>query len=66
MEKLDKLTNKLNRADFVDGAELKEQNNDIEPLKKCSKLIECKPLSEKERVKKFDEYIEDTETISTK
>lgn len=66
MEKLDKLTNILNREDFVDEAELKEQNNDIEPLKKCSERIECKLLSEDERVKKFDEYIEDTNTISTK
>lgn len=66
MEKLDKLTNILKREDFVDEAELKGQNNDIEPLKKCSELIECKLLSENDHVKKFDEYIEDTKTISTK
>ena len=54
------------REDFVDGAELKEQNKDIEPLKKDSALIVVKPLSEKERVKKFDEYIEDPKTISAK
>lgn len=47
MEKLDELTNILMRADFVDEAELKGQNNDIEPLKKYSGLIECKPLRDK-------------------
>ena len=66
MDKLSKLTNILMREDFVDGAELKEQNKDIEPLKKDSALIDVKPLSEKERVKKFDEYIADPKTISAK
>ena len=55
MEKLDKLTNILKRKDFVDEADMKEQNNDIGPLKKYGGLIDLKPLSEKESSKKFDE-----------
>lgn len=61
MRKLkDTMTNLLNREEFINEQELKEKYADeIQPLKKYDEMIEMKPLGEKERVKKFDEYIDD-------
>lgn len=56
----DTMTNLLKREDFINEAVLKEKYTDeIQPLKKYDEMIEMKPLGDKERVKKFDEYIDD-------
>lgn len=53
------ITNLLNREEFINEQELKEKYADeIQPLKKYDEMIEMKPLGEKERVKKFDEFID--------
>lgn len=54
------MTNLLKREDFINEQELKDKYADeIQPLKKYDEMIELKPLGDKERVKKFDEYIDD-------
>lgn len=60
MDKSGRMTNILKREDFVDGQSLNEKNEgDIQPLKKYAEMTDIKPLSDKERVKKFEEYIDD-------
>ena len=49
----------MNREDFVNEQSLNEKNEGIKPLKKYSEMTEIKPLSDKERVKKFEEYMDD-------
>lgn len=55
----DTMTNLLKREDFVHQQSLNEKNEDIKPLKKYAEMTDIKPLSDKERVKKFEEYIDD-------
>lgn len=53
------MTNLLKREDFINEQELKDKYADeIQPLKKYDEIVEMKPLGEKERVKKFDEFID--------
>lgn len=59
MDKSDRMTNILKREDFVHQQSLNEKNEDIKPLKKYAEMTDLKPLSDKERVKKFEEYIDD-------
>lgn len=60
MDKSGGMTNILKREDFVDGQSLNEKNEgDIQPLKKYAEMTDIKPLSDKERVKKFEEYIDE-------
>lgn len=59
MDKSGRMTNILKREDFVNEQSLNEKNEDIKPLKKYAEMINLKPLSDKERVKKFEEYIDD-------
>ena len=59
MDKSGRMTNILKREDFVNEQSLNEKDEDIKPLKKYSEMTEIKPLSNKERVKKFEEYIDD-------
>ena len=54
-----RLTNILKREDFVNEQSLNEKDEDIKPLKKYSEMTEIKPLSNKERVKKFEEYMDE-------
>ena len=56
----DTMTNLLKRGDFINEAMLKEKyGDDNQPLKKYAEMTEIKPLSDKERVKKFEEYIDE-------
>lgn len=56
----DTMTNLLKREDFINETMLKEKYGaDIQPLKKYSEMTDIKPLSDKERVKKFEEYIDE-------
>lgn len=57
MDKSGRMTNILKREDFVNEQSLNEKDEDIKPLKKYSEMTEIKPLSNKERVKKFEEYM---------
>ena len=59
MDKSGRMTNILKREDFVNEQSLNEKDEDIKPLKKYSELTEIKPLSNKERVKKFEEYMDE-------
>lgn len=59
MDKSGRMTNILKREDFVNEQSLNEKNEGIKPLKKYSEMTEIKPLGENERVKKFEEYIDD-------
>lgn len=59
MDKSGRITNILTREDFVQQQSLNEKNEDIKPLKKYAEMTDIKPLSDKERVKKFEEYIDD-------
>lgn len=60
MDKSGRMTNILKREDFVHEQSLNEKNEgDIQPLKKYAEMTDIKPLSDKERVKKFEEYIDD-------
>lgn len=60
MDKSGRMTNILKREDFVNEQSLNEKNEgDIQPLKKYSEMTEIKPLSDKERVKKFEEYMDE-------
>lgn len=59
MDKSGRMTNILKREDFVNEQSLNEKDEDIKPLKKYSEMTEIKPLSNKERVKKFEEYIDE-------
>ena len=53
------MTNILKREDFVNEQSLNEKDEDIKPLKKYAEMTDIKPLSNKERVKKFEEYMDD-------
>lgn len=54
------MTNILKREDFVHEQSLNEKNEgDIQPLKKYAEMTDIKPLSDKERVKKFEEYMDE-------
>lgn len=59
MDKSGKMMNILKREDFVNELSLNEKNEDIKPLKKYAEMINLKPLNENERVKKFEEYIDE-------
>ena len=59
MDKSGRMTNILKREDFVNEQSLNEKDDDIKPLKKYSEMTEIKPLSNKERVKKFEEYMDE-------
>ena len=59
MDKSGRMTNILKREDFVNEQSLNEKNEGIKPLKKYAEMTDIKPLSDKERVKKFEEYIDD-------
>lgn len=59
MDKSSIMTNILKREDFVNEQSLNEKNEDIKPLKKYAEMINLKPLNENERVKKFEEYIDE-------
>ena len=59
MDKSGRMTNILKREDFVNEQSLKEKNEGIKPLKKYAEMTDIKPLSDKERVKKFEEYMDD-------
>lgn len=59
MDKSGRMTNILKREDFVNEQSLNEKHEDIKPLKKYAEMTDLKPLSDKERVKKFEEYIDD-------
>ena len=59
MDKSGRMTNILKREDFVNEQSLNEKKEDIKPLKKYAEMINLKPLSDKDRVKKFEEYIDD-------
>ena len=59
MDKSGRMTNILKREDFVNEQSLNEKNEGIKPLKKYSEMTEIKPLSDKERVKKFEEYMDE-------
>lgn len=59
MDKSGRMTNILKREDFVNEQSLNEKDEDIKPLKKYSEMTEIKPLSNKERVKKFEEYMDE-------
>lgn len=60
MDKSGGMTNILKREDFVHEQSLNEKNEgDIQPLKKYAEMTDIKPLSDKERVKNFEEYIDD-------
>lgn len=59
MDKSGRMTNILKREDFVNEQSLNKKNEGIKPLKKYSEMTEIKPLSDKERVKKFEEYMDD-------
>lgn len=59
MDKSSIMTNILKREDFVNEQSLNEKNEDIKPLKKYSEMTDIKPLGENERVKKFEEYIDE-------
>ena len=60
MDKSGIMTNILKREDFVHEQSLNEKNEgDIQPLKKYAEMTDIKPLSDKERVKKFEEYIDE-------
>lgn len=59
MDKSGRMTNILKREDFINEQSLNEKDEDIKPLKKYSEMTEIKPLSDKERVKKFEEYIDE-------
>lgn len=59
MDKSGRMTNILKREDFVNEQSLNEKDEEIKPLKKYSEMTEIKPLSNKERVKKFEEYMDE-------
>lgn len=59
MDKSGRMTNILKREDFINEQSLNEKDEDIKPLKKYSEMTEIKPLGENERVKKFEEYIDE-------
>ena len=60
MDKSGRMTNILKREDFVNEQSLNEKNEgDIQPLKKYAETTDIKPLSGKDRVKKFEEYMDD-------
>ena len=59
MDKSGRMTNILKREDFVNEQSLNEKDEDIKPLKKYAEMTDIKPLSNKERVKKFEEYMDD-------
>lgn len=59
MDKSGRMTNILKREDFVNEQSLNEKDEDIKPLKKYAEMTEIKPLSNKERVKKFEEYMDE-------
>ena len=60
MDKSGRMTNTLKREDFVNEQSLNEKNEgDIQQLKKYAEMTDIKPLSDKERVKKFEEYMDD-------
>ena len=53
------MTNILKREDFVHEQSLNEKNEGIKPLKKYAEMTDIKPLGENERVKKFEEYMDE-------
>lgn len=59
MDKSGRMTNILKREDFVNEQSLNEKNESIKPLKKYAEMTDIKPLSDKERVKKFEEYMDE-------
>ena len=59
MDKSGRMTNILKREDFVNEQSLNEKNEGIKPLKKYAEMTDIKPWSDKERVKKFEEYMDD-------
>lgn len=59
MDKSSIMTNILKREYFVNEQSLNEKNEYIKPLKKYAEMINLKPLSNKDRVKKFEEYIDE-------
>lgn len=59
MDKSGIMTNILKREDFVHEQSLNEKNEGIKPLKKYAEMTDIKPLGENERVKKFEEYIDE-------
>lgn len=59
MDKSGRMTNILKREDFVNEQSLNEKDEDIKPLKKYAEMTDIKPLSNKERVKKFEEYMDE-------
>ena len=59
MDKSGRMTNILKREDFVNEQSLNEKDEDIKPLKKYDEMTDIKPLSDKERVKKFEEYMDE-------
>ena len=59
MDKSGRMTNILKREDFVNEQSLNEKNEGIKPLKKYAEMTDIKPLGENERVKKFEEYIDE-------
>lgn len=59
MDKSGGMTNILKREDFVNEQSLNEKNEDIKPLKKYAEMTDIKSLNDKERVKKFEEYIDE-------
>ena len=60
MQKMsDGMTNILSRVDFISEGDLKEQYKETKPLQKYGEMIKLKLLSETERVKKFDEFVDD-------
>lgn len=60
MDKSGRLTNILKREDFVNEQSLNEKHeDDIQQLKKYAEMTDIKPLGENERVKKFEEHIDD-------
>ena len=59
MDKSGIMTNILKREDFVNEQSLNEKNEGIKPLKKYAEMTDIKPLGENERVKKFEEYIDE-------
>ena len=59
MDKSGRMMNILKREDFVNEQSLNEKDEDIKPLKKYAEMTDIKPLSDKERVKKFEEYMDE-------
>lgn len=54
------MSNILNRDDVVNETGLNKRNDGIDPLEKYKDVVKIKPLNMNEKVKTFEEYVDES------